>query len=241
MTQASMVPWLQRWLSARDQKRYIKTIVDTVGIKGLPHEDNDVVESIEHEEGTHDITADVDMYESEIPDGNGVQLNVPEGSQQELAFTAASAGHEYTEITLSETELSYLEDTSVLIQNHTPTNPFVADTVPSRQASRRQQTPFASRVPMQSDGIVHNLFDNTPRLVPTPYNMTVSVRRDSLSRTRGLDDKAILLTDEDSFVSERGQDSEASIVAQTHFQGGVTTGMNGQDILKTEEDEMLLD
>lgn len=200
-----------------------------------------MVESIEHEDGPHDTIEDVEMYESETSDGSGVQLNMPDAFQQEAAFPAASAGHEYTEITLTETELSYLEDTSILIQNHTPTNPFVTDTIPSPQASRRQQTVFASRVPAQADGLRRNLFEAIPRLVPHPFDTTALVRGDSFSRIRDLDNEEALLDDEDSFEDARGQHGDTSIVTQIHIQEGVRTDIAGQDVLETKGDKMLLD
>lgn len=218
----------------RNRREYIGQIFD--GLKAnLANEE--VVESIEHEDGPGELSELVVHPNNEDDHLAETYLSGSRGYQQEsVSYRATSIGSEYAEIEDTEIEPSFLEDTSILIQNHSPFNPFLVNMTPRTQFGRRPETPFVVHPMSQSVRASEHPSDDTPHLALNGSTTHIS---DASLNLRTWWSEVDSVDEEVDVVSERDDNSETSIVTQIRIQESIRMDTGSEDTLGMGEDTLM--
>lgn len=224
-----------RWLSLRNRRGYIGQIFDYADAK-----EEGVVESIETDIPLVGKAQKPGTENSNNQHQNKMHSSViaSTGNHEDMHHSGFSVGSGRTESTDTGVDPWSFDDTSILIQNHSPVNPFVVSSTPQAHSHRRPQTPYAVRPNPGNEYVYRNPFDNTPHALPNVKSRKVLDRTNSTCDS--LDGRHDTFL-EGSVSSEHDVDADTTIVTQVHIQQSTRMNMGSEDLLGPDEDILMFD
>lgn len=215
--------------------------------------DGNAIESIEDEVSPEEMIADNRNTEDKVKCRHQAYSSRLRSSvyYDSMSHQVSSVGSDQSGYSDTKASPWAFEDTSIMVENHSPPNPFIlnaapyADTrssidspvdnsAPQAQLHRRPQTPYARRPAPSSAHIYRNPFDDA---VGHAQNAPGAVESNRIPDPRVSSVKDDIIDDGENSSSAEDRDTETSNMTQVHVQESVRTDIGSEFVLGLEEKE----